>query len=252
MNKIKYKKNQIIAEQYLKHEFRKIFRDIKDEKIWKKLDKSIEGIIKREGEVSFWSLISAISEGWKLKHVFYILSDTKYKWELKNISLNKLILTGMSPDIDEYILKKYQRSPEKFAEAWQSDKEMRQAIKLRQDNKRDRFPIFVYEAQDGYRVFDGMRRVLLALMREEKYIKAWIGTEVNTKGKPLISADRCYFLANIYTRSKYKDKKLEEALIKIGQEIIKNYRNGREVLSKRIFGWSHDKNVKKLFKKILK
>jgi len=69
----------LIAQQYLKHEFRKIFSDIKDPKIWKKIDKSIETFIKRENEASFWSLLAGISEGWKLKAVFHLLSSTKYQ-----------------------------------------------------------------------------------------------------------------------------------------------------------------------------
>jgi hypothetical protein len=252
MSKLNSKKSQMIAEQYLKHEFRKIFHDIKEKNIWERLDRSIAGFIKREGEVSFWSLVASVSEGLKLKHVFHIISDTKYKWELKNISLDELVLTGMSPDIDKYTIEKCERSPRNFIQAWKVDKKIRQKIKLQEYSERDHFPIFVYQAQDGYHVFDGMRRTLLALTKEKKSIKAWVGRGINIEGKPLISADRCYFLANIYTRSKNKNKKLEESIIKIGQEIVGNYRNGREVLIDRIAGWSHDKDIKRIFKKMLK
>src|SRR3989338_6944278 len=152
----------LIAKQYLKHEFRKIFSDIKDDNFFKKIDRSIDNFDKREGERSFWNLTAAIAEGWKLKLVFMILSDDKYKWKPRNIPLEKIYLTGMSPTIDKYIIKKFNHNPLAFAKAWKTDKLMRQAIIKTgglEDKRRDGFPIFVYKFGDSYRVFDGMRRV---------------------------------------------------------------------------------------------
>ncbi len=245
----------IIAKQYLKQEFRKIFSDVKDDKFYKKIDKSIESFTDREGESSFWNLLSSISEGWKLKWVFQILSDDKYQWKLKNIPLDKIYLTGMSPTIDKYVIKKFNRNPLAFAKAWKTNKIMRQEIiktgfSARKD--RDYFPILVYKTGDSFRVFDGMRRTLLALTKNQPSIKAWVGYKINAKGRPLISANRCYFLSNLYNQAKTKDKTLEKSIIKIGKEINKNYRNGREVLLKRVIGWSHDQKIKSLFAEMIK
>lgn len=244
----------LIAQQYLKHEFRKIFGDIKDPKIWKKLDKSIEGFVKRNGEISFWNLTAAISEGWKVKGVFHILSNKKYQWKLQEILLSKVVLGGMSPVIDKYTIKKFRREPLEFAEAWKKDKRMREEI-LRTGfgphKERDHFPILVFQADDGFHVFDGMRRTLLTLINGQEKIKAWVGYRINSKGKPLISTNRCWFLSNIYELSKKQDKELEKCIIRIGREIIANYRNGREALIKRIAGWSHNPKIKEIFKKML-
>jgi len=240
----------LIGRQYLKHEFRKIFGDVKDAKIWVKLDKSIDNFSKGGNESSFWNLLAAISEGWKLKAVFHILSNNRYKWKLDKISVDKIILTGMSPAIDKYIIKKYNRSPFDFIRAWKKDKKMRDEIfatGLAPHKERDHFPILLFEAKDGLRVFDGMRRTLLALIAGKKKIKAWAGYVVNHRGKSLISADRCYFLSNIYERSKKQDKELEKAIVRIGKEIIENYRNGEETLFKRIAGWSHNPEIKRIF-----
>jgi len=245
----------IIARQYLKQEFRKIFSDVKDEKFLKKLDKSIDGINAREGEWSFWNLLAGISEGWKLKQVFAVLSDDKYQWKLKNIPVEKIYLTGLSPIIDKYVIKKFNRSPLAFAKAWKVNKAMRQEIiktGFGERKDRDDFPILVYRVGENYRVFDGMRRVLLALTKNQRSIKAWAGIKTNAKGRPLISANRCYFLSNLYNQAKSKDKNLEKAIIRIGKEINKDYRNGREVLLKRIIGWSHDQRIKSLFAAMIK
>ena len=245
----------LIAKQYLKHEFRKIFSDIKDDNFFKKIDRSIDNFDKREGERSFWNLTAAIAEGWKLKLVFMILSDDKYKWKPRNIPLEKIYLTGMSPTIDKYIIKKFNHNPLAFAKAWKTAKLMRQAIIKTgglADKRRDGFPIFVYKFGDSYRVFDGMRRVLSALTKNQKSIKAWVGCRVNARGKPLISANRCYFLSNLHNQAKNKDKTLEKAIIRIGRQINKDYRNGREVLMKRIIGWSHDQKIKSIFAEMIK
>ena len=245
----------LVAEQYLKHEFRKIFNDVKNPSIWKKLDKSIESFIKREGEISFWNLIAAISEGWKVKIVFHILSSTKYQWKLQQISISKIILGGMSPTIDKYTIKKFNRNPLSFANGWQKDKKMREEILktgLASHKERDNFPILVFQTNNGFRVFDGMRRTLLALIDNQSKIKAWVGHEANPKGKSLISVNRCWFLSNIYEQSKKQNKELEKSVVRIGKEIISNHRNGKEALIKRIAGWSHNKKIQRIFKKMVR
>ena len=245
----------LIAKQYLKQEFRKVFSDVKNDRFYKRLDRSIDNFDKREGEPSFWNLLAAVSEGWKLKQVFSVLSDDKYQWKLKDIPLEKIYLTSLSPVMDKYIVKKFNRDPMTFARAWKANKIMRgEIIKtgFSAHKERDNFPILVYKIGESYRVFDGMRRVLLALINNQLAIKSWVGAKVNTKGKPLISTNRCYFLSNLYNQAKSKDKNLEKAIIRIGKEINKNYRNGKEVLLKRVIGWSHDQKIKSIFAEMIK
>ncbi|MDD4901132.1 MAG: hypothetical protein PHS62_03435 [Patescibacteria group bacterium] len=245
----------VIAKQYLKNEFRKVFSDIKDEKFFKRLDKSIEQIHRREGEASFWNLVAAIAEGWKLKQVFSLLSDDKFQWKLKNVNLKNIYLSGMSPALDKYLVKKFNHDPLAFAKGWRHSKTMRQEILrsgLAAHKNRDHFPVLLYKAGESYRVADGMRRVLIALIKNRTAIKAWVGYKVNAKGRPLISANRCYFLSNLYNQAKSRDKALEKALTRIGKEINKDYRNGRELLLKRIVGWSHDQKIKSIFAEMIK
>jgi len=244
-----------IAKQYLKNEFRKIFADVKDEKFYKKIEKSIDKFDLREGEASFWNLLAAMAEGWKLKQVFAVLSDDRYQWKLKNIPLAKIHLAGMSPTIDKYIIKKFNRNPLAFAKEWRTNRTMRKEIietGLKAQPGRDGWPILTYKIGESYRIFDGMRRVLLALAKNQSQIKAWVGYKVSAKGRPLISASRCYFLSNLYNQAKLKDKALEKAIIKIGKQINKDYRNGREVLLKKIIGWSHDQKIKSIFAEMIK
>jgi len=245
----------LIAKQYLKQEFRKIFADIKDAQFYKKIDRSIDNFNLREGEASFWNLLAAVAEGWKVKWVFQLLSDDKYRWKLKNIPLEKVYLTGLSPTVDKYTIKKFNRDPLAFAKAWKTNLAMRKEIikaGIIAHKERDNYPILVYKFGENYRIFDGMRRTLLALINGKKQIKAWVGYKINAKGRPLISASRCYFLSNLYNQASKKDKNLEKAIIRIGREINKDYRNGKDVLLKRIIGWSHDQKIKSLFAEMIK
>ncbi len=244
----------IIARQYLKHEFRKILAGPKDPKIWSKIDRSLDRLAKTD-EQSFWNLVAAIAEGWKLKAVFRILSDSTYRWKLQSIPLNKLTLTGMSPAIDRYVIQKFKRNPESLRKELQKKRSavkkaiLKAGIEPKPDV--DHYPILIFESKEKeLKVFDGMRRTLLALMKNQKNIRAWVGYRKNPQGKPLISRDRCLFLAEIYQFSKHQDKNLVKSITRVGKEVTLTYRNGKDVLHKRIAGWSHDPAVKKLFRKI--
>lgn len=242
------------AKQYLKHEFRKILSEANDPKILAVIDRSVEELTHKSKNdyYDFWQLVSAISEGYKLKSVFRMLSSTKYTWQCKNIALDTVVLTGMSPIIDAYIIEKCKRNPSNFKEAWRRDKQMREDILgagIKKHPERDHFPIFVFKTdEEKYKVFDGMRRTLLALIDEKEIIQAWVGTEVNPDGQSLIGADKGYFLLQMYKRADDEDEAMKRAVTKIGKEIVHNYRDGKEVLAERIGGWSHDPQISELFK----
>lgn len=244
-----------IAQQYLQHEFRKIFHDVKNPSIWKKLDRSIASFLKREDETSFWNLVASISEGWKLKSVYRILSDTTYEWKLQTFPLEKITLTSMSPTLNTYLLEKCERNPLLFRALWRKDPVMRKKIRatgFSAHKERDHFPILIHQAPDGtWRVFDGMRRTLVHTISGKKAVKAWVGHRVNPRGKPLISASRLWFFENISTAAVKKDQALESALIRIGQETVRMYRNAAQTLHDRIGGWSRDEKVKEMIAKII-
>lgn len=244
------------AKQYLCHEFRKIFREARGEEFFRQMDDSIENMIFREDEASFWRLVAAISEGWKLKWVFHILSSTKYRWSLKPLPLESLTLTGMSPVMDNYNYKEAKGSPIEFARCWHEDKTMRKEIMdtgFARHPERDHFPIMVYQDEEGrYKVFDGMRRLLWKAIDGKDKVEAWAGKLVNPKGQSLISEERCFFLGNIFDWSDERDPELVKAVITIGRHIIRNYRNGGDVLANRIAGWSHDDELKRIFEEMIK
>lgn len=247
------KEIKAIGEVYLRHEFRKIFNDIKDEKFWVEINKSMGTFLKREGDESFWNLLFGISEGWKIKYVAHILSDTRYKWKLQNFSIDKITLSGMSPVIDKYTIIKCDKNPLIFSKTWDKNGKMRKEIKdsgFSEHKERDSDPIFLYQKNGKFYVFDGMRRTLLAAIRKDKIIKAWVGYEKNPKGKPMISVSRCLFLADML-KLYPEDKKLKTSIIKVVKKISEEFNNGRKVFIGRIANWSHDDNIKKTLKETI-
>jgi hypothetical protein len=236
-----------IGEGYLRHEFRKIFNDIEDENVWAEINRSIGTFLERENEYNFWGLLFGISEGWKVKYVAHILSDTKYEWKLEEFPLDEVVLTGMSPVIDKYLIES-DRDPLAFGKKWRENPTMRKEIEntgFSRHEERDADPILLYQKNDGkFHVFDGMRRTLLAAIKDKEKIQAWVGYEKNPKGRPLISTSRCLFLADVL-RIDPKDEALKSAVVSIAKKVGKYFRNGREVLIERIAGWSHDEDLKK-------
>jgi hypothetical protein len=219
-----------MAVQYLQHEFRKILPVAFTTEKGNIIDRDLERLSTQQGRVSFWNLVAGISEDWKLKSVFRTLSDPRFFWKKRRIPVKDVFLTGMSPLMDEYIIKRCDRDPRVFGEMWKKDKRMRDKIRksgFSAHSERDHFPVFVVCVDGKYRVFDGMRRTLLAVIGNKEYITAWVGYPKRKEGTPAISEGFCYVFSQIY-------------------------RNGKEVLGKRIADWAMDENIKSIFKKMTK
>ncbi len=238
-----------MAVQYLQHEFRKMLNGIKNRTVWKSIDRELAQFVQHNGEFSFWNLVAAVSEDWKLKGVYRIISDTKFRWRKEKIPTKKIVLGSMSPTIDAYTFKKFKHDPILFKEAWAKDVKMRQTIirtGFSSHKERDHFPIFVWKDGKGYRVFDGMRRTLLALINGKKEVVAWVGESVNKKGKPLLSGGFAYVLSQIYAEADKSDK-INRATKILLTTISREKRNGKELFQERIVKWSHNNKIRELF-----
>jgi hypothetical protein len=251
-NKLTPSKNaEKMAIQYLQHEFRKILNGIRDPKTWKLIDREIANLPETQGESSFWNLVAAVSEDWKLKSVYRVLSDTRFTWKLEEVPLEKITLTGMSPEINRYTLKQCGGDPMKFLALWKTNAKVRSDILktgFSEHRERDGHPIFLAEIPDGLSVFDGMRRTLLAIIGGKKTIPAWVGKPLNKNGKPLISGGFGYVLSQLYRHTERKNKTIDQAFAHVVQIVGSDYRNGKELVNKRIAGWSRDERIKKIFR----
>jgi len=245
----------LVAKQYLSHEFIKLFSVSNDKRLLADIKTFMDKFDEYYDEPELWRLLSTISEGWRLKAVFRVLSNDRYIWTKETLPLESIVLTGMSPTIDKYIAKSEKR-PRTFKQLWDSDQLMRKEITatgFSPHAERDHFPIIVFEKNrgKGFRVVDGMRRMLLATIADRPHIEAWVGRQVKKSGKPMISESRAYFLYDVYQFSKTKSPELKSAIATIAKEIIDTYGNGREVIEQRVIGYANKPAFTEIFKEVL-
>jgi hypothetical protein len=247
-----------VAVSYLRHEFRKIFQDIKDESFWRAFEHSMEGLPGRLGEVDFWQLLSGISEGMKIKWPYRILTNDSFSWTEEDVPIKQIKLTGMSPEMDDLIKDRANGDTEHFAKLYRKDRAFRQelhkvfqALSEPRNRIREEDPVLIREVKDGgLAVFDGMRRVLLAIVQGKKSVRAYVGRITKIDGKMRVNPDKVYFLTLLYQDSENKGA-LKPYLVGIAHEIIKQTRNGRNVWKERIGGWVRDDEVQELVRDIL-
>lgn len=242
-----------IAHQYLKHEFRKLFADVKDRNFWKTLDKSLDKLKERIGKDDFWQLLSGVAEGYLQKWVYRVLTDSVYKWRLEEIALDDIRMTGMGPFMDP-ILEEAGWRPSQFAKIWKSHPKYSQAPEaqgIKPFPERDEDPIFLRERDNELRVFDGMRRVCIAVLENRKSLNAFVGRIRNPSGKMMINKDKVLFLRALYDEAPHKDLKLLEAIKTIFKAYIKFYRNGKQVVSFYLKKWQRDPKLRPIAEEIL-
>lgn len=243
-----------IVQQYMLIEFKKMFSDITDIDFWEKFEISLAGLKDRTTPNTFYGMLSGISESIQLNSIHQYLTNDKYSWTLENISINKILLTGMNPIINKYTLDVCSRNPKKFVKQWKNDAIMRidlisNGFDVKIENN-VKFPIITFKEGDKFVILDGMHRTLTSIIANKKHIKGWVGRIAKSNGQPLINNSQSMFLFRTWKNAKNKNDDLKNALCKIGSEILKNYRNGHESLIDRIASWSSDEEFKNIFKKI--
>lgn len=242
-----------IAKLYLKLEFRKLFADVSYSSFWQNLDNSVETIKERVNEKDFWQLVAGISEGYKLKWIYRVLTDSVYSWSLERVRLDDIRMTGMSPFMNP-ILEKAEWRPSKFAQIWKADpKYAKQAdgSGIKPNSQRDTYPILLHEGDSQLRVFDGMRRVCVAALEGKEFMEAYAGRIRDPQGQMMINADKVLFLRVLYDEASEKDPKLLEAIVTVFKAYMRFYRNGREVVDNVLYKWRQDKELAKVAEAIL-
>lgn len=239
-------KPEEIAVQYLKHEFIKLFSNPS-----KLLDK-VDNFPQEMGK-DFWQLVSGISEGYKMKWVYRVLTDNKYSWTLEQIALDDVTLTGMSEFMDN-VINQANGKPSNFAQIWAKNPEFAKTpdgAGIKAHLERDDFPILLWERYDQLHVFDGMRRTCVAAITQKTEITAWVGRITNLDGQMMVNKDKVLFLRALYDESPDKDAELLDGIVKVMKGYIKLTRNGREVVENVLNKWKDDPNLVEVVEEIL-
>jgi hypothetical protein len=179
------------------------------------------------------------------------LTDDSYSWELEDIAIKDLMLTGMGPVVDPITLEKSERDPLKFKKLWENDPQIRKTLTEDADiteKVATDYPIIVFEREAKLAVFDGMHRSLATIISGKPTIQAWTGRVTNPNGKPLLNSSMSLLLWKMWKNSEAKDDELKKAIRRIGEKVVADYRNGHDSLVERVAGWSRDDEFKQIFK----
>lgn len=235
-----------IADQYLYHEFLKIFWDVRDKSFRRKLKNSIYKLRKRDGNHNYWLLVSAIAEGWRIKSVYRLLTNPSYHWNLEIRNISDLTMTGFNPLAVDRLIMRCGRNFYSFANYYHHHSEFfkKYMPNLVTRPERDHHPVFVfYDIKDHkLKLFDGMRRTVLAAINGKKTIKAYIGYP-QAKGKPMVNLDKISYFNHLFNEAK-KDKKTYYAFVRVGREMVKQSSNAAMVFRHSIKPWSEKRFIK--------
>jgi len=179
-----------IATTYLKREFRKMFSRLRGEEIWQSIDSSIDNWFPKDSEVGvrdFWNGLHGIAMGFKLKIGFLqIITAENIIWEFnEHLPLDSLLASGGNLKyISEELSEKRPRAS-RLKDFFLKNKQL--ADKWREEftehgfssETRDQYPIICAQEEDNnekiYSVYDGNRRMVLAILEGKKNIPAYIG-----------------------------------------------------------------------------
>jgi len=180
------------------------------------------------------------SSGVLLNWVGDFLSDPSWKWEKKHLVINDLTMTGTHPEWNEIIIKQAERSPQKFRAMLAADPKLRD---LFQDAKLSDRPIMAWQHGDKLKVFDGMHRVIAAIIKGQTEIDGFIGTPPATP-KPRCESHVVYDLLRPFLQKRTTDRVGLIAALKYLRVV---YANVDELLTTRFSkDWADDDEVQKI------
>lgn len=229
-----------LANQFLYHEFLKIFRDIKRPDFRRAMKTSVKTFIKRDGLHHYWLLVAAIAEGWRVKSVYRLLTNPGYAWRLERRRISDLTMTGFSPRQVDNVIFKCHRNFYEFADYYRRHRPFfrKYMPNLAPRPERDHHPVFVYydKREHTLRLFDGMRRTTLAAIAGKKTIDCFVGYATR-EGKPMANLDKIHFFERTAADAP-KDKRTRGAFVRVGREITRQFRNGRAAFLSTLKPWS--------------
>lgn len=169
-----------IAVNYVRQEMRKLLPDLHDESLWRIIDNQIGEWDEKLSIRNFWNAIHGISMGFRLKSLVPWITSLNMRWIEKDILIEELWFGGrfvknVPPEIPESsaAIKKWLFLPENQEFLNQAIKDLKE--KSTETMPRDDFPIFVVCKEDKFKVIDGNRRLLQAIVNKKDIIRAVVG-----------------------------------------------------------------------------
>ena len=229
-----------IAVQYVQGEMRKLFPELREEVLWRSMDKQIEDWHQKLGVRIFWNAVHGISMGFRLKSLVPWITSLNMKWEEKEMPIKDLWFGGQfgpikemncsqsAPDVRDKIFQ------EKNREILDNSKKILKE-KGEETAPRNFLPIFVVKKKEKFTVIDGNRRLLQAIVGRKKNILAVVGEPIAEP--PLfehwVPTSLLVDLVFWHKRQMEVGKDTAETTARMIAELIKNSSAGRKEFNER-------------------
>jgi hypothetical protein len=172
-----------IASELVQHEFRKLFPSV-PRKLWPALDGDIANWFDGErfelaAVHDFWNAADGILRGFKLKGLIRYITAENVRWEQLEIPieridivwhLNPLLARFGEPPYDTRVIAKGLATDPELKAALLADSDLHSESSL----PRDHYPVLLIGDNGRYKIGDGNRRVLRALLYGRPTIFAWV------------------------------------------------------------------------------
>lgn len=178
-----------IAVEFIQHEFRKIFPNIKEKQIWDKLDRDIKNLPKNKSFApvrDFWNFFDSICFGLRLKNLTTILTSQNIKWTKEKVLVDDLYM-GSKRDF-KYLEKLNNEFPNgREIKDFLFRERNRNILKLiKKDSSlnsrstfyRDNYLIIVKYQNNRLVITDGNRRFIKNILEGKEKVYAHVGREV--------------------------------------------------------------------------
>ena len=173
------------------------------------------------------------------------LTDEAIKWELKELLIDELRLSGTNPDWNEIVIDRCERSPKKLREMFRADADV---IKRFQGAVYKPIPILVRYENGEYRVLDGMKRTIAAIRDGRETIQAYVATQAE-KSRPVCEPHVVYDMLRAYERGLSADRAGLVAALRFLRE---SYANVEDLLRNRFSdSWVHNKELQVIIKEVI-
>lgn len=172
------------------------------------------------------------------------INDENVSWKLETVPLEKIVMTGTSPEWNKITLEKAEREPMKLRKLFE-DENIRNVFR---ESKFTNDPILIREDEEGkYKVLDGMNRVIAAARDGINQVKAYVGRSIG-KSKAKLEPHVVYDFIRAYQQRGGNEENLKGGL----RFLIGAYANVGELLRTRLGPkWVKDEKIQKIIKEVL-
>lgn len=200
-----------VAKYYLKSELGNIFSD--------DLTVQIEKMIDSLSENKVWRFLEALSFTYRLNGVFWKISDLGISWKEEEVLVKDIVLTGISPDVNEIIKSdEIKHNPVAFANYLknlqsknENISEELMAFLPRKEPIFNKY-IIISENDNVKRILDGSHRLISMILSGQEKVMSYTASCVG-ESKPKRGDSTFWLLKIMYEESSSDEDK--EAILKV-------------------------------------